>query len=192
MLTIPTTAAHEYRVLGIDPGTDALGVGVLAIDLITHHVRVCDAHTVFGHQRLQHADTLIETLGHRHTRLVKLSEAFKRVLTHVQPHAIICETPYLGRFPEAFGALTECLSMLRSAVRWYDPALRLQTVDPASAKASIGVSGQSGDKTAIYEALLQLPRLNIASSINTAAMDEHAMDAVLMACYYVKALGYTL
>lgn len=189
MLTPPTHGGSLYRVMGIDPGTDTLGVGLVSIDLETQAITLTDGLTFTAHQQLVHSESLIEVLGYRHTRLLKLSEALKRCIGHIQPHAIICEAPYLGRFPQAYGALVECLAMIRSVVFAYDPGLMLHTIDPASAKAALGVSGQSQQKLDVREALVNHPRLQPHVDFNQ--LDEHAFDALLVACYHVQSLGFS-
>lgn len=192
MLTIPASSETDYRIIGIDPGTDTLGIGLVSIDLLVHEVTVLDGHTFVAHQHLTHADSLIETLGARQTRLLKLSAGLSVALDHCKPHAVVCETPYLDRFPEAFRALVECLAMIRLCLYQYDPGMLLRTVDPASAKAAIGVSGKSRDKQAVFLAMTHLSGLQWSPTVDPLALDEHAIDALLMCCYYVQQLGYTL
>jgi len=173
-----------YRIVGIDPGTDTLGIAVVDVDLATHVVSVIDARTLSGSTLIRGNRRVAELYGARFTRLQALEEALGYFLHDFQPHAIISESPYFNsRQPSAYGALVEAMSMLKRVVYMYCSSIRLETVDPASNKANLKVSGKSGDKDLMKRAVLGLVALSNPHAIDLAQLDEHSIDALTVAWY---------
>lgn len=172
-----------YRVIGIDPGTDTLGVAVLDIQLPVATFTLVDAQTFQASRMLKHFRDTEQTYGSRFARLHGLELALGEYFADMQPHAIISESPYMGQRATPFAALTECLTSIRRAVRAYNDRLPLHQVDPARAKARVGVSGKSGDKGLMQKAVSQLKDIQNPQGIVLQALDEHSIDAIAIAYY---------
>lgn len=177
-----------FRVVGIDPGTETLGFGVLDLYLTTGEVRIAHAETLdlvklvsdFRHEEKVH--------GARTARLMALEERLFIYFEHYQPHAICSESPYMGRFPQAFAALTECVSFVRRAVVRYDRYMPLELVDPPTAKKAVGVVVKRGITKDDVKIALEKLALNCADGVDLQALDEHSIDALAVA--YHQALVY--
>ncbi len=89
----------------------------------------------------------------------------------------------MGRFPNAFGALTEIMLAIRRACWRFDPILPLNVIDPSSVKKFMGVKGTSKDKSAMTRALMAKQELANPSGIPLADLDEHSIDALCVGCY---------
>lgn len=87
----------------------------------------------------------------------------------------------MGRFPAAYGALVECVAYIRFALFEYDETMKLNMVDPPTAKVAVGVSGKSKDKLEVMEGVERLVkegRLIIPEGMAINALDEHSTDAI--------------
>ncbi len=177
------TDPAPFRIIGIDPGTETLGVSVLDVHLDTNRIALQYAATYTATQliRLFNLQWISSVHGEKVARLKAHEENLYSLFTSFQPHEIVSESPYLGRFPAAYAALVECMSTIRSAVMRYDFRMPLYTLDPPTVKASLGVSGKSGDKTLMREGLLKLNDLENPNRIPIEQFDEHSIDAVAVA-----------
>lgn len=172
-----------YRVIGIDPGTDTLGAAGLDIDLHTGKFTLVDAHTLHASRMLKYYRDTELVHGSRFARLHGLELALGEYFEDMQPHSIISESPYMGQRATPFAALTECLTSIRRAVRAYNGRLPLLEVDPARAKARIGVSGKSGDKSLMQAAVIGLSDIQNPYGVDLQILDEHSIDAIAIAYF---------
>lgn len=167
-----------YRIFAIDPGTDTLGTAVLDVDLRSGSVTVIYVETLRGSRMCRALPGTIETHGERAAKLEAHQQQIFSMLHHFIPSTVISESPYMGRFPQAFRALVECLIAIRDAVVYFDPSMPLETVDPPTAKKAVGAPGKGGGKDAVREAVLQLKELRTAPGIDLGVLDEHSIDAI--------------
>lgn len=173
---------HPYRVVGIDPGTNTLGVAVLDIQLATNEIALLDARTFVGQSMLDGYRKLAAVHGDRMARLMAHEDNLVRYFQTMTPHSIISESPFLGRFPATFAALTECMTTIRRAVWRYEQELSLLLVDPPTAKMAVGLVIRRGmDKEDVKQAILRLTALQNPTNLDLAALDEHSIDAIAVA-----------
>lgn len=178
-------SAEPLRIVGIDPGTDTLGAACLELDLYDETITLADARTFHGSRMLQTRQQMVTVYGSRFARLDALEEALVDYFQMAAPHAVCSESPFLNRrFPASYAALTECMTSIKRAVMRYDARLPLATIDPASAKAHLGVSGKSGDKSLVATAVRQLHLPN-PNHVAMDDLDEHSFDAIAIAYYQV-------
>lgn len=183
-----------YRICSIDPGSNTLGFAVLEVDLVAGGVTVDEAVTFNGEKMSQQYPHLIEVHGEKVARLYAHEKNLLRAFQHYKPHAIICESPFLGRFPQAYAALVECMTAIRRACYQYNPHIRLDTVDPMTAKQAVGVvikkapkgskhKKQGLTKDDVKQAILQLKDLTNQAERMLTQMDEHSIDAIAVGYY---------
>lgn len=180
--------SSQFRVIGIDPGTATLGVAVLVYDLKTQTRRIEKLMTLNGSHQLRHYEQLTDLHGERFARLNALETSLSSVFEHYRPHAIASEGPYMGRFPQAFAALVECLHVVRRAVWVYSHEHPLTVYDPATIKKSVGVSGKSGDKDRMRQAVNTLDWVSDIDQSQIRDADEHAIDALAVANLHLDTL----
>lgn len=173
-----------FRVAAIDPGTNTLGTAILDVDLYTGQVYLVDAQTFSGNRMFGTYQNMLSVHGERRTKLHAHEQVLLSWMQFYLPHVVICESPFLGRFPQAYEALVECKMAIRNAVMQYDLTLPLETVDPPSAKMAVGAptkrpKGMSKDdfKLTVKTAIAKLPIVNI-SSRSLSSLDEHSSDAI--------------
>lgn len=184
MLRLPDDPT-AYRIVGIDPGTDNLGVSVLDVDLRTGSVTLISSQTLTASRMINGWHRISDLHGARFSRLQVLGNALVEIFVEYDPHAIISETPYFNKKrPDAFGALVEALSMIRGAVYRFCSSMALLKVDPAKNKANLGVSGKSSDKELVKRAVMGLSDLHNPYQINLALLDEHSIDSLAVAWFH--------
>lgn len=175
-----------YRIVGIDPGSVTLGACVIDLDLQTRTETLVDVRTFDASKNMRDYHNLSRIHGDRCARLQIHEDSLTGYFSVFKPHAIISEAPFLGRFPQAFAALTECVTAIRRAVMRYDRFMPLHIADPMTVKSAVGVHRMGRkDKGAlskenVHAAVMQLPLLN-PGQIDLASLDEHSIDAIAVA-----------
>ena len=175
-----------YRIFAIDPGTDTLGTAVLDVDLLRGTISLIHAETFQGSRMCRGLVGTIETHGERAAKLEAHRQQLFSMIHYFAPASVICESPYMGRFPQAYRALVECLLAIRDAVSGYDIAMSLDTVDPPTAKKAVGAPGKGGGKGAVRDAVLKLKSLQNRSGLDLKALDEHSIDAIAVGFYKAR------
>jgi len=176
----------KYRIVGIDAGTSHLGCSLIEMDLITGEVFLIDSYTiVISPRELRRYALMEENHGTRYARLHAMCVHLEHQFQTFQPHTIICESPFLGKFANAFAALTECLLFIKNVVHAYNPYMTLEKVDPKSAKLAVDSPANSKDKTLVQLAITKLDWLNVPPHIDIMRLDEHSTDSIAVACFKV-------
>lgn len=178
---VTTTNPEQYRLLAIDPGTSKLGICILTYDCLSGQVGLHMASTIDADKAARTYRTARNAHGNRFARLLALRDALFKLMINFDVHGIASECPYMGRFPQAYAALTECLTSIRGAVYCYDPTLLLHEIDPSTVKMNVNVNGKSGDKNLMTEAvksLIMSGRILNTGLVNIDHLDEHAIDAI--------------
>lgn len=173
--------AEPYRVFGIDPGSDTMGTAVVDVDLCTGSCALQFAATHSGTQLMREYPWWIAVHGERVARLWSHEPHLTQTMRDWRPHYVISEAPFMGRFPAAYASLVECLHVIQRAVHAYDPWMSLHTVDPPTVKAVVGVKAKGTTKDDVKQGLLCLPFLTNPNGIDIAALDEHSIDAIVVA-----------
>lgn len=177
-----------FRVVGIDPGTESLGFAVLDLSLSNRKVTVRHVETLKSQDVQKNYSLELELHGARTARLMGMHDRLVVLLEVFQPHAVSTESPYMGRFPQAFAALTECVSYVRRAVDRYDRYQSLESVDPPTAKKAVGMTVKRGStKDDVKQAVAKLD-IEYAEGINLDDLDEHSVDAIAVAYHQVQIL----
>jgi Holliday junction resolvasome RuvABC endonuclease subunit len=177
---MPAHSASIISIIGIDPGSNCLGTSILWVDLSIMKIIASSAKTYHG-DRLSKELWTAELFGDRIGRISSLEDELLRLFVNVSPYMIASESPFMSmRRPQAYGALTEVICAIRSAVMRYDMWKPLYLIDPPSVKKAVGASGNA-DKEKVKEALMKLPDLQYNGDIPIARLDEHSVDALAVA-----------
>lgn len=170
----------SYRYIAIDPGSNTLGLSVFDVNLVTLEERVVEAVTFSGEKLSARRPYVNEIHGDKFARLRAHEVNLLNLMERWKPNAVICESPFLGRFPQAFAALTETLSMIRRATYAFDPSICVETVDPPTAKLAVGVSGKGKDKEDVRQGVLKLRDQGVIFDLPRPLeeLDEHSIDSI--------------
>lgn len=180
------------NIIGIDPGSQTLGLSVLSFDLGTYEIVQTQAQTFQG-DRLPYFDKHIaEVHGERLARIYAHRQNLVNLFLHYRPISVACESPFFNaRRPNAFAALMEVMNEIRNAVMQYNPYLQLVTIDPPTVKKSVGAPGNA-DKTGVLAALiLKQSELRLSDQSQPNCLDEHSVDATAVAYCRYKSLKLT-
>ncbi len=172
---------NYHRILSIDPGTNHLGYSISDVNMAdkSQPMAVVEVNTLNAVSLSKQFTTMLEIHGDKVTKLYALEQAIKRILERFKPDMVVSESPYMGQFPQAYAALVECLKSIRSALIDFDPCMPLNMIDPATIKASVGVSGKSGDKELMTKAIENLIKENkLILNDKPDTLDEHSIDAI--------------
>ncbi len=186
MLVMPPNTT-PLKVLGIDPGTVTLGVAGVHWDMVSQKFHVDMAFTLQANDRLLGYQSITETHGSRISRFYQQADELHSIFYNVQPHAVVAESPFMGKFAQSFGALTECVLNIRQTLFNYDPTMPLVQVDPTTVKKTVGVrKGFMSDKEEVRRALRD--RTDLSWGVDLESLDEHSVDAIAVALYYMLVL----
>lgn len=168
----------SLRILGIDPGTNSLGMSLGICDFKTPAYDIEFAET-FNMQHLIYKSNLYVTdyLSRNLAMYKSTYELTYQMVADLTPDLVICETPYMDRrFPLPYMLLSICTQAIQHAVKDYTIFLPFEGIDPATAKNGVGVKGNSNNKEHMREAILNNP--HIRSHLNLAEKDEHSIDSI--------------
>lgn len=188
MLQYPSDAT-PYRLVGVDPGSDTLGVAVLDLDLGTDQITLMEARTFSGVQLSRAFRHVQEVHGDRAARLMAHEENLYQYFCYTQPHNVASEGPFMSRFPQAFATLTLCVENVRRALYRYYPFLPLVIIDPPTVKLSVGVRGKGTTKDDVKVGLKRIikeGRILNTHDIDIDVLDEHSIDAIVVAYTQAK------
>ena len=172
-------------IVGIDPGTETLGLATLWFNPLDMKIDSIVVETVIGSKH-HYYDWVQECHSERHNKLLGHTRHLRAHFDSVLPLAIACESPFYNRLrPNAFEALLGTLSAIRQATIEHSLWRSLDTVDPPTVKKAIGAPGNA-DKIAVKAAFEKHEISNLIS--NPQALTEHAIDAVCVAYWRYKLL----
>ncbi len=166
---------YQLIYMSIDPGTNMLGTTINAITSDNRWV-VLNTHTTNIKALLQHRfpPHLIELHGERFFKALLCGEVIFKLAQAWDITQIVSESPYMGKFPQAFGALTECLFAMRCYGYEFDSHIAFNTIDPATIKNHVGVKGNNGDKLLMKAAIERI----VNGAIDIRYADEHSIDSM--------------
>lgn len=183
MLHIPENSPDVATICATDPGSDKLGVAAIRFSLTTGDIVSSSAQTFEGAKLARRKPWVSDLFGDRIARVESLGESYLAFLHHEKPFDIASEAPFMGRFPAAFGALVEVISMLRRQVMTYDSRIGFNLIDPPTVKKAVGapVKGGKEGKDAVAKAIRDLIARGILKydgETPIEELDEHSNDAL--------------
>jgi Holliday junction resolvasome RuvABC endonuclease subunit len=179
---MPEGASYYATIIGIDPGTDTLGVSILVFNVYTLEIITTEAFTLRGAKMIDKNGWIPTYKGERFARIKELKERLLSIFRKERPLFVVSESPFFNRLrPNAYGALIEILTSIHQAVYEYDPWVTLHEIDPPRIKKAVGAKGGSG-KDAVRDGVLALaPELRYSGKVPLEELDEHAFDAIAAA-----------
>lgn len=174
----PKQPEYIARLIGIDPGTQSLGLCCMWIDALSLQITNIEATTFIG-DKLPQLTWMQENHSDRFARIYAHRQNLLNTFNHYQPVWIRSEAPFINmRRPQAFAALIEIVDAIRLAVAEYDRGIGLELIDPSTVKKSVGASG-GADKNGVKASISRIDE--ISSKINISLLDEHSIDSVAVA-----------
>jgi len=185
MIHIPTEASDRATIIGIDPGTEKLGVSYIDFSVVDMHIYQCGALTLTG-SKLPRGDWTAAMHGDRYSRINALEEELVNIFDEKRPLIFAIEAPFINRLrPAAYGALVEVVCAVRSAMHKHSPWKFLNSTSPSSVKQGIGAPGNA-DKEVVKKCILKIDELVTTCESQLNQLDEHSIDALAVAYYTLK------
>lgn len=172
---------YLYRIIGIDPGTETLGVCIMDIDVRDFSIIQTEAFTLIGSQSVYFDKETANQHSHRTARLEAHRQNLFELFNKTTPSLVAIEAPFYNpRRPNAFAPLVETLLCVKEALMKYDWHATLCHLDPPRIKKAIGAKGNAGKD----DVKLALSKMLHAVKLDKDAfeeLDEHSIDAVCVA-----------
>lgn len=187
MLHIPEGSPNNSCIIGIDPGSETMGVAKLEYDIQRKEIVRTTVNTYTASKMFQMNNWNPDYEAARFARIATHKQNLIRIFQFNNPSAIVAEDGFFnpGR-PNAFAVLIEVQIAIREAVYEYNCWKTLQLIDPPSVKKAVGVSGGSKDKFMMTNGLLKLNDLNYEGYLPLVELDEHSIDAMAVSYCYFK------
>lgn len=184
---IPVTDALHLTIMGTDPGTTSVGLGLLRIRVPDWTIVGAAGKTLAAH-RMPLDPLIVRHHGERIARLHVVRDLFAESFIQEQPYAIGCESPFYNpRTPGAYGPLVESIVYLRQAVMRYSRHCSLDMIEPTAIKKVMGFGHH--DKDGVARALEALVGSLTTTPIRT--WQSHATDGLAIAyCLYQQLRDY--
>lgn len=178
----------EYiKIIGIDPGTNGLGLSLIEVDNNEKKIYLKFVKTFFGDELRKKLKFLDEVHDPKFLKLLAHQQNLLDYFTDFKPDFVICESPFMGRFPAAFAALVEITNMIKQALFKHDQFNKVIFIDPSNVKKTIGVKGRSSDdKDLVKKALIANHDIINLTNYNLSLLDEHSIDSIAVAYYLSK------
>lgn len=174
-----------FRVISIDPGTNCCGFSVIEIDFETKTPKVIESVTVKGSNLIKRRKAMVETFSEKDAKLHGYADYLRTLLIRWSPDFVCSESPYLGRFAAAYGALKEQLMVFRLVCWQYDRRMEFLMIEPSPVKKHMKVNGKSGDKDLMTKALAARKDLEYGTVVNPEVLDEHEIDSICVGLYFI-------
>lgn len=191
MLTMPEDSPTTACIVGIDPGSQTLGLAILEFDTTTKEIVKTTAITYVGTKLPYMSDWITKLHGERAARIIAHRENLTEIFKSINPTAVYCESPFYnpGR-PMAYGALVEVLSAIRLSIINWSQWVGLESVDPPTVKKAVGARG--GAKKDEMMVAVQAMEKELKLDKSPSEYDEHCIDAIAVAYYGYKIVSKTL
>lgn len=177
----------SYRLMGLDPGLNFTGVAIFDICYFTGKIQRVEAFTLANDKLPNHTGLDEDFVTERTIKLYKLKAALLWSMGNYNPAYVVCESPfYSPLMPMAFGALTEVVSIIHSAVLAWNMNIGFHTVPPLLVKKLIGTKAVKNDsvkgKELVKLGVMAIPEIMSVLQTPIETLSEHAIDAIAV-CY---------
>jgi Holliday junction resolvasome RuvABC endonuclease subunit len=184
MLSVPADPCETVTLIATDPGSESLGCACFTLDIRTLSIVNIWARTYHGSKLYPNTYTAF-LHGERLAKIEAHEALLLKVLQDERPVCLVCESPFINmKRPQAYGALMEVISAIRSAMRQYDFQRPMYMVDPPSAKKAVGAPGNA-DKLTVQQHILANQEIMRALSSPLHSLDEHSFDAIAIGYHQV-------
>lgn len=165
---------EQLNIIGIDPGSNNLGVCILSLDL---KLNILNINTIpvclssYSSENKVYSDLT--------TRLLYLMEEMAFIYNQFIPKIITIETSFINKNrPAAVIPLTSAISIIENTFVRLDNNIYITKFSPSIIKKSVKAD-PIGKKQPVYDALKKIDEIN--NLIELDALTEHEIDAIAIA-----------
>lgn len=180
---------NVFRIMGIDPGLNNLGIALFDINYSDKSIARIEAFTLVNDKLKDETGLDLESHTNRTIKLMKLRNSLLNIVSNNNPYAVACESPFYSSFrPTAYAALVEVIRIIHMTIIEYNANTRFQTVEPLLVKKHIGAGMETG-KLDVKKAVSLKPELMSVLVNDLDNLDEHSIDAIAVAYTFLKTSG---
>ncbi len=173
-----------FNIIGIDPGTNFVGVSVLEIDSNTFTINKIITH-VLDISNIQNTNSLNNNIVYR---LGILTNNIRQIVELYSPKTIGIESPFINMLrPISVVPLSQSVQAIEYGIYLYDKNILIGKYPPSTIKKTVGAKGGS-DKIEILDAMLKLTE--VSSKINLLNLTDHEVDATAIGYCILKDITY--
>lgn len=184
LIPAPRKPETMLRIVGVDPGASHLGLAVLDWEWGAEQAEVAWSKTIHVKDATHDSD-FTESCGKRDKRLQQLKDAWSEFLDLVGGTFFITETPFMLRSKlSAYESGVELQKMLREGLWDKHPQKLLHGINPIMVKSFVGVVAKGTTKEDMAAAVTKLYANH--TLIDLSVLDEHSIDAIAVANYFVR------
>jgi Holliday junction resolvasome RuvABC endonuclease subunit len=168
-----------YRIMGIDNGSDNMGLVVADLDLRSNQYNIIHSETLDGTKLSKMMTGVALTRSPRWARQNALKSEVLSLLDLYRPNTVAVETPFHrpGR-TMSFQVLVETLVFVRQAVEEYDIVTDLDSISPGEAKRAVQTKNFTMKKAVIKDCVLALDNVHFDRGIDKDNLSPDEYDAV--------------
>lgn len=175
----------SFRILSTDPGLTNCGIAIL--EIYENEIKVLHAETFNTDESIKSLKYISSIHGERQSRLIAISEKIKEIASTYKPQLAGSEIPFYNKLrPSAFEALVMAVTIISNTIFKYNQSIKFFKIPAAKVKSNLKVSGGSGDKSLIKDAI-RLRNLSY-ESINLEELGPDATDAIAVGLYIYDTL----
>lgn len=168
----------DYTILGIDPGSNDLGLCFMTIEAETGRIKLITTYNL-NVNLLPTGDYYYD--NNRINKLIAFETYITNVLLQVNPNAVAIEAPFFNSAsPQAYGSLKEIVCIIQMVAVKCNPVVNVMVIEPLLVKKYVNSNYKEG-KEGVKRAVEGNPLLNIFLS---PTISEHEIDAVAIAYSY--------
>ena len=189
MPLVLTDCYDSYRLIGIDPGLNHVGIAIFDVETATGYIRSIEAYT-------EHIEKLYDATGldsdmytARVVKLYKLRNMITELLSRVGACMVACESPFYNpRMPMAFGALVEVMNTIYTAIIDYNQNIPFFKVPPLVVKSVVGAGATKG-KLDVKACIRGIDEITSVLKGSIEDLDEHSIDSIGVGFSFLHNLG---
>lgn len=171
------TESKTMNLIGIDPGTDTIGISVFEIHVDTYEIIRCSAKTFSARKYMDDYWVLGSDKDKRLNWIFKL---LTQLFEAYQPFALAVESNFMNiNRPMAYGALVELVATIRAAYREVRPSDSIQMITPSQGKASVKADRSAKDNTLLPFVEKELGAL-YQGEVPLSSLDGHSLDSLVV------------
>lgn len=175
------------RILGIDNGSEHLGVAVGDYDLRTKLLTVIHTDTLVVSKSAYLKYPCLSERSKLAARARRVGDYIFDQCEEFDPDLVGCESPFSHLHVQSFAVLSQCINAVDNAVYRHRPQLRFEKIPPGSAKSATCYPNKySSQKEDIRNYILKAEWINHKDSVDLKLCDEHQIDGVSVIRYIAR------
>jgi len=175
---------YTFNIMGVDPGTNYVGVSVFEINVQTLEIVSITPLTI-SLSKIQET-TFSPAMN---LRLFELKNQMRHIVATFNPVSITIEHGFINKLrPAAYGPLSMSINTVQSAAFDVNPFSRIFMISPSEIKMNVGATFKA-DKDMVLAAMNKIGE--ITAKVNLNSISEHAVDATAIAYGHLKNIRET-